>query len=91
MRIISHHILSTRTNTDIRTPTNRRIKALLFTLIRSFHFGLTIPLEEIKPKSKLVMKPYLASDVKNEKGTTLPLLVTPLEVGAREEEGEECE
>ncbi|EIM81184.1 cytochrome P450 [Stereum hirsutum FP-91666 SS1] len=53
------------------------MKAILFTLLRSFRFGLAVPLHEIKPLTKIVQKPYLTSDLKA--GTQLPLNITPLE------------
>lgn len=62
-------------------PAIRRMKAILFTLLRSFRFGLAVPLDEIKPLTKIVQKPYLTSDLKA--GTQLPLNITPL--GADEE------
>jgi hypothetical protein len=52
------------------------MKAILFTLIRSFRFDLAVPADEIIPLAKMVQKPYLASDRKA--GTQLPLLVTPI-------------
>lgn len=52
------------------------MKAILFTLLRSFHFDLAVPADDIISLTKMVQKPYLASDPKA--GTQLPLLVTPI-------------
>ncbi|THH10018.1 hypothetical protein EW146_g8506 [Bondarzewia mesenterica] len=50
------------------------MKALIFVLIRAFQFEMSVPLEEIKSKSVVVRRPYLASEP--EKGAQLPLWVS---------------
>ncbi|KLO13380.1 cytochrome P450 [Schizopora paradoxa] len=51
------------------------MKAILFTLIRTFEFRLAIPAEEFTKRQMVVTRPYL----KNEKNgrAQMPLLVTP--------------
>ena len=51
----------------------RRMKALLFTLIRAFEFQLAVPASDIKGKTSVVQRPVIASDPggKNQ----LPLLI----------------
>lgn len=48
-----------------------RMKALLFTLIRSFEFSLALPASEIEMRALVVTRPY----VKGEKGAQMPLIV----------------
>ena len=49
------------------------MKAILFTLIRSFEFQLAIPAEEFTKRSMVVTRPYLKSE-KNGRAQ-MPLLV----------------
>ena len=49
----------------------RRMKALLFTLVRAFEFELAVPPNEIVKKSMIVQRPLVASE--KEKGNQLPL------------------
>jgi len=49
------------------------MKALLFTLLRSFEFDLAVPVEDIEKRSMVVTRPYLKSDKKG--GAQLPMLV----------------
>lgn len=51
------------------------MKALLFTLIRSFEFELAVPLSDITKRSTIVQRPLLRSEM--EKGNQMPLLVKP--------------
>ncbi|KAJ7726265.1 cytochrome P450 [Mycena maculata] len=54
------------------------MKALLFTLIRAFEFGAAVPEDEIESTSTPVQRPVLRSQP--EKGTQLPLIVTPFNI-----------
>ena len=56
-------------------PTNwfRRIKALLFTLVRTFEFDLALDPEDITRKTGIVGRPILASNPSA--GPQLPLLI----------------
>ncbi|KAH8112415.1 cytochrome P450 [Phellopilus nigrolimitatus] len=49
------------------------MKALLFTLLRTFEFGLAVPVEEIEKRSLVVTRPYLKSNMKA--GAQMPLMV----------------
>ncbi|KAL0575385.1 hypothetical protein V5O48_006598 [Marasmius crinis-equi] len=49
------------------------MKALMFSLIRTFDFELAVPLENISKKSSIVQRPYVKSE--EEKGGQLPLLI----------------
>jgi len=53
----------------------RRIKALLFTLVRGFEFELALPAEDIVRVSMIVGRPTIASNPAA--GPQLPLLVRP--------------
>ena len=53
------------------------MKALLFTLIRSFEFSLAVPAEDIEKRSGIVMRPYVKGEY--EKGSQLPLIVKRVE------------
>ncbi len=48
-----------------------RMKALLFSLVRSFEFELAVPKEEIISRISIVQKPYLKGQV--DLGSQLPL------------------
>ena len=52
-----------------------RMKALLFTLVRSFEYELAVPREDILKRSRVVQRPMLRSEM--DKGTQMPLLVKP--------------
>jgi len=54
------------------------MKALLFVLIRSFQFEMSVPSEDIKSKSTIVKRPYLASNP--EAGSQMPLLISPVKL-----------
>ena len=47
---------------------------MVFVLIRAFQFDMSVPLEDVKSKSAVVRRPYLASDP--EKGSQMPLWVS---------------
>lgn len=49
------------------------MKALLFTLVRSFEFELTVPAEEIEKRVMIVSRPYLRGQ--GDKGAQMPLNV----------------
>ncbi|KAF5375481.1 hypothetical protein D9757_009956 [Collybiopsis confluens] len=51
------------------------IKALLFTLVRSFEFELAVAEDDVVGKSSLVVRPHLKSEP--EKGSQLPLWIKP--------------
>ena len=51
----------------------RRIKALLFTLVRAFEFELALQAEDIVRKTGIVGRPVIASNP--EAGPQLPLLI----------------
>ena len=55
--------------------TSSRMKALVFTLIRTFEFELAVPAEEIIPQGQFLQRPALAN--KREAGSQLPLLIRP--------------
>lgn len=50
-----------------------RMKALLFTLIRSLEFTPAVPYEDIQKRSSVIMRPYVRSEP--DKGSQLPLIV----------------
>ncbi|TFK60962.1 cytochrome P450 [Pluteus cervinus] len=52
------------------------MKALLFTLIRSFEFELAVPVEDITKRSTVVQRPVLKSDPDGH--NQLPLLIRPV-------------
>jgi hypothetical protein len=53
------------------------MKALLFTLVRSFEFALAVPIEEMGKKTVgVVQKPIVLSDP--HAGNQLPLLIRPV-------------
>lgn len=49
------------------------MKALLFTLVRSFEFELALPASEMTTRQIIVSRPYLKADM--DAGSQLPLLV----------------
>ncbi|EMD33504.1 hypothetical protein CERSUDRAFT_118078 [Gelatoporia subvermispora B] len=49
------------------------MKALLFTLVRSFEFELAVPPEEIARQQRVVQRPMVKSEM--EKGTQMPLII----------------
>ena len=51
-----------------------RMKAILFTLVRTFEFELAVPVSEIGSKSTMVQRPVLRSDPNRPQ---LPLLIKP--------------
>jgi hypothetical protein len=51
------------------------MKALLFTLIRAFEFGLAVPAKDILTKQSIVQRPIVASEM--EYGSQMPLLIKP--------------
>jgi len=50
------------------------MKAILFTLVRTFEFELAVPVSEIGSKSTMVQRPVLRSDPNRPQ---LPLLIKP--------------
>ena len=52
-----------------------RMKALVFTLIRTFEFELAVPAEEIVPFGTFLQRPALRAD--KEEGGQLPLFIRP--------------
>ncbi|TFK61485.1 cytochrome P450 [Pluteus cervinus] len=52
------------------------MKALLFTLIRSFEFKLAVPVEDVAKDEMIMQRPVLKSDPK--RGSQMPLLVKPV-------------
>ena len=54
---------------------HRRIKALLFTLVRGFEFELALPAEDIVRMTTIVGRPTIASNPAA--GSQLPLLIRP--------------
>ncbi|KAJ3001608.1 hypothetical protein NUW54_g6318 [Trametes sanguinea] len=55
---------------------SRRMKAILFTLIRAFEFELAFPPERILIKTAPLQRPFL----RDEEGAQLPLLIKPVRV-----------
>ena len=53
-----------------------RMKALLFTLIRSFEFELAIAPDDVVRRSMVVGRPHIAGDLNA--GPQLPLVIRPL-------------
>ncbi|KAK7028306.1 cytochrome P450 [Favolaschia claudopus] len=51
------------------------MKALLFTLVRSFEFELAVPASEIQKKTSIVQRPLVKSEP--EAGNQLPLIIKP--------------
>lgn len=51
----------------------RRIKALLFTLVRAFEFELAVPVSDVKRPPSIVQRPVLISDPAG--GNQMPILV----------------
>lgn len=51
----------------------RRMKALLYVLIRTFEFELAVPKEEIVRQRAAVQRPIVRSEM--EKGSQLPMLI----------------
>jgi len=49
------------------------MKALLFSLVRTFEFELAVPVEDIEERAMLVTRPYLKSDKNG--GAQMPLIV----------------
>lgn len=49
------------------------MKAIIFTLVRSFEFGLAVRPEEIVKKRGIVLRPVVISEPEN--GNQMPLLV----------------
>ncbi|EED81112.1 predicted protein [Postia placenta Mad-698-R] len=52
-----------------------RMKALIFTLVRSLEFEQAVPTQEIMKKIGLVQRPFVRSEM--DKGTQMPLIVKP--------------
>lgn len=52
---------------------SRRMKALLFTLLRTFEFGLVLPADSFEKRSMVVTRPYVRGETK--KGAQMPLMV----------------
>ena len=57
------------------------MKALLFTLVRTFEFQLAVPASDIGRKLMIVQRPILLSDPKG--GPQLPLLLKPYKRASR--------
>ncbi|KAI0744951.1 cytochrome P450 [Earliella scabrosa] len=51
------------------------MKALVFTLVRTFEFELAVPVEDIKPSGLFIQRPALRSEPA--KGAQLPLIIRP--------------
>jgi hypothetical protein len=56
-----------------------RMKAILFSFVRSFDFELAVPPTEIIRKTMIVARPFLKSDFETdfESGPQLPLVIRP--------------
>jgi hypothetical protein len=52
-----------------------RMKAILFSFVRSFDFELAIPASQITRKTMIVARPFVASEL--ERGPQLPLIIRP--------------
>ena len=61
----------------VYVPTLRRMKALLFAMVRTFEFELTVPAEEVATMSTIVTRPCLRSE--RGAGPQLPLKVNLIE------------
>ena len=57
------------------TYSERRIKAIVFTLVRAFEFELALPAEDIVRMTSIVGRPVIASNPSA--GSQLPLLIRP--------------
>jgi hypothetical protein len=55
------------------------MKALLFTLIRTFDFELAVPSDDIIRKVAIVQRPFVKSDLKSDKQR--PLILKPVHRG----------
>lgn len=53
--------------------TKCRMKALLFTLVRTFEFELAVPVEDVEKKSTVVQRPLIRSA--REHGSHMPLRI----------------
>lgn len=51
------------------------MKALIFTLVRSFEYELAVPAEDIISKQSVVARPIVVTE--REMGNQMPLLVKP--------------
>ena len=51
----------------------RRMKALIYTLVRAFEFALAVPPEDVQKKLAVVQRPVLRSAP--DEGSQMPLLV----------------
>ena len=49
------------------------MKALLFTLVRSFEFNLAVPAADVTSRQRIVQRPIIRSEP--EKGSQMPLIV----------------
>jgi len=54
---------------------NIRMKAILFSFVRSFDFELAVPPTEITRKTMIVGRPFLTSDPQS--GPQLPIIIRP--------------
>ena len=54
---------------------NIRMKAILFSFVRSFDFELAVPPSQITRKTMVVTRPFLASDP--DSGAQMPLIIQP--------------
>ena len=54
-------------------PSSRRMKALVFTLVRAFEFELSFPADQVKKRSLVVTRPYMKNNL--EAGAQMPLRV----------------
>ena len=54
----------------------RRMKALLFVLIRAFEFRLAVPAEHISKRSMIIQRPVVMGDPKGV--NRMPLILTPV-------------
>ena len=52
-----------------------RMKAIIFSFVRSFDFELAVPPDQIMRKSLTVTRPFLISDP--DSGPQLPLIIRP--------------
>jgi hypothetical protein len=52
------------------------MKALLFTLVRSFEYELAVPADKITKRSTIVQRPLVTGE-DNKEETKMPLIVRP--------------
>ena len=76
---LRHSALSSSNHPRADRSPFRRMKALVFTLIRAFEFEFAVPEDDIADIGAFIQRPGLRSE--QDKGGQLPLLVRPVKRG----------